>query len=582
MLRLSAVSCPIQFAYALSLSLADQTAIEIAFSDFVLISDARAFFAECLNEQSKIEYQHVQLKTLHDRCESILSSFGTRTQLTSDEEIRIRELFSDGDSSSYLIMNIPRPHLGDGADADAVEGSRALLRKYSFTDDENFYDNYNVENSNTKKEAKSPPAKPSKVGKARAKRDCPFRGLPVAHLNITKSRKVGWLTISCRRRTFLNILSNYFNRRYYVGLLSDENFESEEKSYWLLLYGDDTKQLQPSANIDLKSFEIGELRSKSKAQNKPSVLRFSLRERNSCNKQATMVYTLNADSNEETERWRATLILISEELNRSSSSTINRELPQLPLDSSASRMRQAAEQAMYCNEDAPNFSEGVYEEPELLNKCSAECQDNTDPSLLYDVPKTPARRLPPTQSSPMPSISGALAAKPTASECVETKRRASASANVTVGNEDDYDNIVVSREATGVSKMHEARTKLTKHFKERGQSGPFAHREGPPEAKDKHETIGTMKKIVARIRRSSVLSLRSPKSLKRNKKDLKAPQAPVDEVSDENCPEERDEVKQKPNQSKVHMIINQLEANGKLTLLNGGAVSAANQRTSAK
>lgn len=503
--------------------------------------------------------------------------------MTSDEEIRIRELFSDGDSSSYLIMNIPRPQLGDGSDADAVEGSRPLDRRYSFADDENFYDNYNVEHLNSKKEAKSSPAKASKVGKMRIKRDCPFRGLPVAHLNITKSRKVGWLTISCRRRTFLNILSNYFNRRYYVGLLSDENFESEEKSYWLLLYGDDTKQLQPSANIDLKSFEIGELRSKSKAQNKPSVLRFSLRERNSCNKQATMVYTLNADSNEATERWRSTLILISEELNRSSSSTINRELPQLPTESSASRMRLSAERAMYCNEDAPNFSEGVYEEPELLNKCSAECQDNTDPSLLYDVPKTPARRLPSTQNIPMPSISGTIAAKSTANECVATSKCASASASATVGNEDDYDNIIVSREATGVSKMHEARSKLTKHFKERGQSGFFERPfEGPTETKDKHETIGTMKKIVARIRRSSVLSLRSPKSLKRNKKDSKALQTPVDEMSDENGPEERDEVKQKPNQSKVHMIINQLEANGKLTLLNGGAVSAANQRASAK
>lgn len=530
---------------------------------------------------------------MHERCNSILSTIIPKFHQINDETIKLRETTSDCDSSSYLSMNMPKSHENVIMPMTSHETE--------MNNDENIYDNCFVENAKSKLNPKCEKFA-NENEKLYKNREFPFIGLPVAHLKLQKARKIGWLTISCQRKSFLNILYNYFRKRYYVGLMLDENYENDKNNYWLLLYTDDKNQLRPTAYIDLQLFNVGDIKTKIKQKRKHlklTIMKFQLYETLQTNNQpkhtSSMIYTICGDKNDETEEWHSTLQLIKKEMNRSTSSAMNRELPQVPYENDVMPHKMSPiDDLLYCNQDVPNHSEGVYEDPELYNKYTShpnqsikinDNDDNTDPNQFYDIPKFPARPL--IVSNQCNKINDIIMVNKKTIEHSDTENGTKTidgnAIKSNVDNEDDYDKIIVDCETTGESKMCDIKHKLTKHIKDHTQRVKCnkIHKKMINENSTRH-AIGPMRRIVQHIRKSTVFSLRSPKLTKRNQKIIELKTTQIDEMPENKTQTDEIGTIEKPKQGKVHMIINQLEANGQLTLLSAGVAAAANQRTPTK
>lgn len=577
------------------------------------------------------------MQELIERCSSILLSldeYGSE-DAASNEQSLVDGVFGDGDNSSYLDMSMRKPDAGidateDGDKSesgrneyvDVIDKSEKLIvpdinrnvDDVDHDDDDNIYDNYIVENKVSgkldvcgKKIGPTLDANDSNVSSqlSNGKRDCPFSGLPAAHLIIKKARKIGWLVLNHRSRPFLHILNSYLSKKFYVGLLCD-TVENDTADWWMLMYSG-INQMKPTICIELRRFELVRVIAKKQKRERCAIsadVKFELHEKtptNSNKKFVPIVYQFSTTTTDECDQWYSTLMLLNSESSHSICSGTNRKLPMLPpheCDSTndPSECNHLSDGLLYTNDGIHNYSEGVYEEPEeyyrqldtpiatsspILYKFVTERPTNaTDALFTYDVPKSPAR---PVQTVEKSSIG------------IEMTKRQSDALNVidscTVDNADDYDKVIVdstssaaSRDTSGRIKINEIRIKLTSHFKEHSQkylsdtsTSPvtsISSRKPSICARIDHsaehtkpQQISSVRKFVsnlARVKRSSTStqkspkSPKSPKSVKREKKPS-SPKAPTDEP-----------LQRTTRRNKVHMIINQLEANGQLTLLSGG------------
>lgn len=597
-------------------------------------ADTKSFFESELHSQAINGDHKTQIEELLNRCKHILLSLDAN----GSEQTHIDGVFGDSDNSSYLDMSMRKPDAAIEVTEDGVSnvsGRNEYVdvidksEKVNFPDDnrkvgdnegngadgdgdDNIYDNYIVENKVSDKSGvcgkelasahdTNGGSGPSPM--ANGKRDCPFGGLPAAHLTIKKARKIGSLILNHRRRPFLHILNSYLSKKFYVGLLCD-TMENDAPEWWMLMYSG-TNQMKPTLCIDLRRFELVRVIAKKRKRERGAAnadVKFELHEKtppNASKKFVPIVYQFATQTTDECDQWFSTLMLLNSESTHSISSGTNRKLPMLPPyecedspDPPSGRHHQS-DGLLYTNQDVHNYSEGVYEEPEeyyrqidkpiatsspILSLAAAQPTNTPDPLWTYDVPKSPAR---PVQISEQSSIAIEMVKRHTDTD--------DAAELCTAGNADDYDKVIVdstssaaNRDASGRTKINEIRIKLTSHFKEHSQkylsdtssssvtsygsrktnSAVSADR---PTDNPKVQQISSVRKFVsnlARMKRSSAAtpkSPKSPKSIKRERKPI-IPKMPSEEP-----------LQRTNKRNKVHMIINQLEANGQLTLLSGGA-----------
>lgn len=595
----------------------------------LIYADTKLFLETDLHSNSTNGDRMSQMRELIERCSSILISldqYGSEGA-ASNEQSLVDGVFGDGDNSSYLDMSMRKPGTGgievtedcDKSESerneyvDVIDKSEKLnvadinrnVDDVDHDDEDNIYDNYIVENKvSGKKMRPVVDANDSHVSSQlpNGKRDCPFGGLPAAHLAIKKARKIGWLVLNHRRRPFLHLLNSYLSKRFYVGLLCDM-LDDDTPDWWMLMYSG-TNQMKPTICIELRRFELVRVIAKKQKRERCALnadVKFELHEKtptNSNKKFVPIVYQFSTTTTDECDQWYSTLMLLNSESSHSICSGTNRKLPMLPpyeRDSTngPSDCHQQSDGLLYTNDGVHNYSEGVYEEPEEYYRqldtpiatsspipyklATTRPTNAADALFTYDVPKSPAR---PVQTVEKSSV------------FIEVTNRQSdalkATDSCTVDNADDYDKVIVdsaaSRDTSGRTKINEIRIKLTSHFKEHSQkylsdtsTSPITSitsrkpsigaRADRPAEHTKPQQISSVRKFVsnlARIKRSSALprksskSPQSPKSMKRGKKPS-SPKTPTDES-----------LQRTTKRNKVHMIINQLEANGQLTLLSGG------------
>lgn len=598
------------------------------FCFYFYFADVQKYFDNELNAQSTIiDIEKSEfVRRLHSRCSLILSKWNLLKNKCDGSTTNGKEKISDGDNASYLDMSIKKPdEIDEPIDVrpndyvDIVEKCDDLEATQPI-DDENIYDNFMVESENGKSLLTISTHQRIDIQR---RIDCPFGGLPAAHLSIKKSRKNGWLTMNCRRRSYLNILNLYMRRKYFVGLVAEQNDMGNDIGWWMLMYADGPTALKPTLCVDLKSFELTKIEKKTKTERRQSKrdekLKFELREKTikTPSKSSTCIYRLWADTNETTEQWFSIISTLKE-----IHTTINRQLPKLPPPNETSTCVSDEidasktidnESIMYCNQEMQNFSEGVYEEPEECNRPktvptlttfkmntpivptvsanatvatnptqSIQSIDRSDILAMYDFPKSPARSIHMVHDKLDQQSNDKFS--PTIEKCVKRLSMVSPSDVVSVDNADDYDNVIVcdgipspalQRENSG-KKIHEIRMKLSSHFKDQVYKYPVTMntRKSAPiksivDDKSNEEAKSTLQRFVARIRRTSIL--KSPKSMQRNEcRKNSTTICEFDEKTDENPQQKSNE---EIRHGKVHMIINQLEANGQLTLVGGAGTS---------
>lgn len=599
------------------------------FNLITIHADTKSFFETDLLSDTANGDRDSRMRGLLERCNHILHSLDVNGSecVASNEQTHGDEVY--GDNSSYLDMSMRKPDAGIEVTEDGVstESGRneyvdvndkcqtvnlPVIRRSIDDDEDNIYDNYIVENkvsgkSNSYAKKSSPAPDPCNGNPsllmASGKRDCPFSGLPAAHLTIKKARKIGWLILNHRRRPFLYILNSYLSKKFYVGLLCD-TMGNDLPDWWMLMYSG-KNQMKPTICVELRRFELVRVIAKKQKRERGAAnadVKFELHEKtptNASKKFVPIVYQFSTATQDECDQWYSTLMLLNSESSHSICSGTNRKLPMLPpyeCDDSIDSRFESHHQSdgfLYTNQDMHNYSEGVYEEPEEYFRQMDKPLAKSSPILVhstiafdalstYDVPKSPAR---PVQCADNSSIAIELAKRHTAEHDVADSCK--------VDNADDYDKVIVdstsaaaTRDVSGRIKINEIRIKLTSHFKEHSQkylsdtsTSPvssitsrktsIASNIDRPAESNKTQQISSVRKFVshlARMKRSSAVSQKSPKSPKSIKREKKPniPKTPLDEP-----------LQRTTKRNKVHMIINQLEANGQLTLLSGGTGGGA-------
>lgn len=541
----------------------------------------------------------------------------------------------DDDNSSYLDMSLRKYEsykLKQAIDSNPNEYVDIIGKKKSTSedttfsecaDDDNIYDNYVVERK-LDNSGSDVPVNDIKSNGFDVKHEFPFSGLPATHLPIKKAKKIGWLTLNQRRRRFLNILHLYLNKKFYVGLISDDSGNGLP-DWWLLLYGGGATDLKPSLFIHLSQFELSRVTKnidKKKSFRKSAInnFHFELKEKPNVNQNTTskfdpIVYQFSTSSSDEFEQWYSILMMVNNDtqmptdLNASGSS---RKLPMLPPSSSHKNILNSCDETdvasnaecilsdnlIYTNQDLPNYSEGVYEEPEEFYKSISKPVATSSPlpphipsksntqkdtneidadNSTYDIPISPARSIYHIRCNENSS---------------KTIKHLDNRYNPNVDKADDYDRIMVSSVTPRIVsttenkvKISEIRTKLTSQFKEHSQkylSVDNATKEMTISATNSivvpnssttnnynnKSQLNTVRKFVnqlTRIKRSSMAS----------KKSATHTSQKINKITDENVDKNIKSIySAQPKGKKVHMIINQLEANGQLPLLSGGVGSS--------
>lgn len=315
----------------------------------------------------------------------------------------------------------------------------------AFTDDDNIYDNYVVERNHIAAATAAGKKTPSqnRTGNAAKedttvangggggqKPDCPFNGLPAAHLTIMHSPKIGWLTMHLRGKRYIHHFGVHFKRKYYTGLVMKQ-CENARCEWWLLMYAGGTSDLKPSVCLLLNHFTVHATKEINRRQpeyeNKCNPCKFELNEKT--NRKNKKTYCFVADTSENCEHWVNLLKQLSIGLPYVESTFLMtaqiRKLPMLPLnakhmdiDRQAIGMDTIDTNNVILNsrsthrdddddEDICNHSEGVYEEPEdyyrnvqnysmittkkpilPLKKAGME---NVHTAEIYDTPRKPIR-----------------------------------------------------------------------------------------------------------------------------------------------------------------------------------------------
>lgn len=601
-------------------------------------TDSNKYFEKCLEETATELENGEYLRQLYEHSTKALRVVETNStsivNTKNDEEINDENNVNSNDqdeNTSYLDMSMRKYECYD------LNATRMNLNPHEYVDiagksthdcndDDNIYDNYIVENSKT-----------AAMEVYSEKRDCPFGGLPAAHLMIMQSPKVGWLIMHQRRRSgFIHNFSVNFRRKYYAGLVVENRNNSSDNKFcywWFLLYAGGSSDLKPTVCLPLYQFEITYdptkklTKTNRNSRKDPNHKTASERDQNQCkfelrSKSTTKdskSYCLTAESPDHCNEWYNLLKqLIAGKPYVESSNVVTaqiRKLPKLPVKVKSSGLDDESNdndtvdmaatassklQSEANDKEIINYSEGIYEEPEeyyknvpakggsktikALNENRSQSKTSTDSqspssttstiqiediSLIYDIPKPNSRN----------------------TEMADQKKDQ-------IFHETDASESVL--ESYRIHIDDDVRSKLALQLKE--QSEKFLNNSTTAKPKHDHEkivrnSVTNKRHQLSNVRkwlftnhlakmRHSTNSTGSHKSTENVKNDSLRTSTKQNHKLNAIAPMLSGETQQKrqifsvqPKGNKVHMIINQLEANGQLTLLGGGA-SASKQNGS--
>lgn len=192
---------------------------------------------------------------------------------------------------------------------------------------------------------------------------CPFSGLPAAHLLIKKSPKLGNL-LRIKEKTYI---FNQSRMKYYSGLLD----------CWLLMYSS-SNDLKPTVCLNLQNFDL----CNSDLYRKREQFQLISNEYKTDSSRPPKKYLLQAASATDYEEWllAITTATKSSSLTRLRSNSMSRKLPSPPLSSTETEFSPQARLS--------DRSEGIYEEPSEM------CTTQLYPSFQFDnwtqLPVAPA------------------------------------------------------------------------------------------------------------------------------------------------------------------------------------------------
>lgn len=574
------------------------------------------------------------MEYLYERNTDVLRLINEIIEKSKKEAVNTVNIGELAENTSYLDMSIRKyesyelkKSAGNLNRNDYVDVSSKLSNECN--DDDNIYDNFMVERN-----GKCPPIQEtttiqyietsSKSDVSVGKKDCPFNGLPAAHLVIMHSPKVGWLTMHLRRKRFIRHFSMNFKRKYYTGLLSKQT-DKDYHEWWLLMYAGGTTDLKPTVCLPLNQFEACADQSKAiktddKDQNdgKRNPCKFELNGKSK--KKDAKSYCFVAETPEHCEHWlnlvkQSSLGLPYIESTFTTTAQI-RKLPMPPLNMKNSDIDRlngdidtvdttVISSARDHTVDICNYSEGVYEEPEeyytnvstgtatkasklpklpvkkILSQSTASTIRIDDISSIYDTPKKPVRKFDDAKHYDL--ISGHT------ENCNESNTIADST----------------MQESNRLKIDDEIRSKLSTQLKEQSQKYLTSGRRTNDEEMVRDSTVvdGTPNKYqisamrkwlfsnhLAKLRQSTNSTNFMRKSSGSNTTETTTQvntnqQQPSDQPLNKTnaIAPSSDALKRsfsvQPKGTKVHMIINQLEANGQLTLLSGGGNSTPSKCT---
>lgn len=597
-------------------------------------------------EHENASKSHIILQQLLKRCTDALHVIDRQLNDSSKdtEQCDSIELDEADENASYLDMSVRKYESYDMTKAkenlhpnEYVDVVGKLSNRDNYDDDDNVYDDFMVEQSKLTSRAKcGSPAMHvmNHSGKVLStKRDCPFNGLPAAHLTIMQSPKVGWLMMHLRRKRFLPRFGIHLKRKYYAGLIAEKtDGEKNSGNWWLLMYSNAT-DLKPTICLQVDQFDVIRIDattdkddsskgrksriSRIAGHNQKVHCKFELKEKVSATKRDPATYCLVAEAIDQREQWYTLLrqFVNGQHYVETMANTAQiRKLPMLPTTTSsaaeshdmntkdAKRTLSASKNsALYSNEpDLCNYSEGVYEEPEDFYKNIAETNRSTpksdkpnlprkkslqfvspvvlndEISLIYDTPKTPVR--------------ATLQSTDQVDHFKEKERDEYALMGPKQSGEETNRTGDADIDEFRRSKINEFRSKLTTQLKEAPQklylptsrssednckengNGKYlgnAKSTSSTNANNNKYQLSNVRKWLftnhlAKIRQSSAAS-DSVDQQNRRSQLVNANTSRVDQ--------QKRVFSVQPKGTKVHMIINQLEANGQLTLISGGATS---------
>lgn len=480
--------------------------------------------------------------------------------------------------------------------------------------DDNIYDNYSVERNGKNASVKTQMPDPNVRNE---KCDCPFNGLPAAHLTIMHSPKVGWLTMHLRRKRFIRNFGVNFKRKYYMGLVSRET-DRHYYEWWLLMYAGGTSDLKPTLCLQLNQFEvIGEYSKIIKPNEKPPSddkriqCKFELNEKHI--KKDAKTYCFVAETPEHCEHWINLLKQMSAGLpyveTIFTTTAQIRKLPLLPSNAKAivdhNRMNENIDTvdmlggvsggmstiANNHNGDVTNYSEGVYEEPEeyyknvpasmnkaptlpkkKLSQSNAMNVQTNEISSIYDTPKKPIRKSNETKHYDVVSVqrdtNNDIIEKDSA---IETNTIDSTLENRTI-KIDDKIRCQLSTQLKEQSQKYLSNSNSNAGQKTSNEEMPKATSTATVEGIANKYQLSTVRKWFFSNHLSKLRQSTNPTSFMRRSSGTLAdtaipPQPQPNQRHKTNAIASSGDVQKRafsvqPKGNKVHMIINQLEANG--------------------
>lgn len=481
-----------------------------------------------------------------------------------------------------------------------------------FIDDDNIYDNYSVERNHETAASERRAPIDNRVGNSTSgkedvnggqKLDCPFNGLPAAHLTIMHSPKVGWLSMHLRGKRYIHHFGVHFKRKYYTGMVMKQN-ENAHCEWWLLMYAGGTNDLKPSVCLPLNRYGVHANLPKSATKRKEGSQRqdnetkfnpckFELNEKSQRKNRKS--YCFVTDTPENCEHWVNLLKQLSIGLPYVESTfqmtAQIRKLPMLPLsaksidldrpgtdttDLNGLNHSRSNDRNDFSSDDVCNHSEGVYEEPEdyyrnVQNYSTASTKlpilpqksssvspirtDNVYVAEIYDTPKKPIRksdesydRVSVDNNSP---THGRKHLKTFGDEMCTKQSAAKLKDHTQTSGR------MASDEDSSASKYHISTVRkwlFSNHFSKLRQSSNSSNSERIS------SEDGTIEGAVA-LDLQQQQPQPQPQQSQCNNSTVVVP--PTDG--------QRRTFNVQPTKfNKVHMIINQLEANGQLTLISGG------------
>lgn len=566
---------------------------------------------ECLYERTSIALKSIDGIILKLRMDNSEELFG---YVQSENHKAVEQM----ENTSYLDMSRKKY---ETIDSKTMKNTPENLNRHDyvdvvskpmdgFNDDDNIYDNYSVERNykTAASERRGAPHDDNRMGNSTGKvdvtnggqkLDCPFNGLPAAHLTIMHSPKVGWLSMHLRGKRYIHHFGVHFKRKYYTGMVMKQN-ENGPCEWWLLMYAGGTNDLKPSVCLPLNRYGVYASLPKATKQkegsqrqdieNKCNPCKFELNEKSQRKNRKS--YCFVTDTPENCEHWVNLLKQLSIGLPYIESTfqmtAQIRKLPMLPLGAKSidldrsgtdttdlnglSRSR-SNDRNDFSSDDVCNHSEGVYEEPEdyyrnvqnystvstkipILPQKSAPVSpirtDTVYVAEIYDTPKKPIRksnesydRISLENNSPthgrkhMKTFGDEMCTKQPAAKLKDHTQTTGRMTNDDEGSAGKYHMSTVRKWL------------FSNHFSKLRQSSNSSN----------SERISSEDGAIEGAVSLDLQQQQQPQQSQCNKSTVVVP--PTDG--------QRRTFNIQPTKfNKVHMIINQLEANGQLTLISGG------------